>query len=148
MSYDDALLHHVQRMVMADMGLDWESVQLDEDGEIWFRNLEERPVCVRLLVEDGTTWARLFVEGARDLKRSAKLLREVNELNLSLVGGRALLAGSRLILAAEVPVESVEPGDLRRLVDVLSAHAERSGPMIQLVYGTPPADREDEGADR
>ena len=138
MSYDDALVHHVQRMVMHDMGLDWADVQLDEDGEIWFRNHEDRGVCVRLLVQDGATWTRVYVEGARGLKRSAKLLCEVNELNLSLVGGRALLVGGRLILAAETPVESLERGDLRRLVDVLSEHAERSGPMIQMVYGTPP----------
>jgi hypothetical protein len=75
-------------------------------------------------------------------------MREVNELNLSLVGARALLAGGRLILAAEVLTESLEPGELRRLVDVLSEHAERSGPMIQLVYGTQPPSSEHEAADR
>lgn len=142
MSYHDALLHHGQRMLMADCGLDWDSVQLDEDDEICFLDSHERMVTVRFVHDAGTTWLRVFVTAAHDLKRSAKLLREVNELNLSLVAARALLLGTRLILSAEVTLESLEAGELRRLVDLLSDNAERSGPMIQMLYGQAAPDRQ------
>ena len=142
MSYDVALLHHGQRMLMADCGLDWDAVQLDEDDEICFLDTHERMVTVRFFTDAGTTWLRVFVNAAQDLKRSAKLLREVNELNVSLIACRALLLGSRLMLSAEVTLESLEPDELRRLVDLLSENAERSGPMIQMLYGQESPDRQ------
>jgi hypothetical protein len=55
----------------------------------------------------------------RSLEREP--LREVNELNLSLLGTRAMVTpGGWLILAGEVELESVEPGELGRLVGPLT----------------------------
>lgn len=142
MSYLDALQHHLQRMVMADFGLTWKDVRCDQDGDVCFLDDHGRVVTVRLRHLDSATWVRVFVHASQELKRSAKLLREVNELNHSLVGARALLTPERrLVLAAEVLAESLEPGELGRLVSVLSENAERSGGMIQLLYGERSADR-------
>lgn len=136
MSYDDALSHHFQRMLMADFGLSWEGVQPDSDGEICFLDTHDRLVSSVLLELESTTWARLWITAAAGLKRHAKLLREVNELNLSLRGARALLTeDGRLVLACEIVLSALEPGVLRQHVDILSENAERSGSMIRLMFG-------------
>jgi hypothetical protein len=145
-SYDQALVHHLQRMLMADLGQSWEDVQLDDDGDVCFRDAYHRPITVQIIDTLGTVWARVWVIAAFGIKRSAKLLREVNELNLSLFGARAeVTPWGWLIVSTEVALESVEPGELGRLVEVVTENAERSGPMIQLLYGaggTPKESRE------
>ena len=135
MSYDDAMEHHLQRMVMADFGLTWEGVQADSDGEICFLDTHDRLVSC-LIVDLGTPWARIYMTATAGLKRSAKLLREVNELNLSLQGCRALLTpDGRLVLAAETLLEALEPGVLKAHLEVMSENAERSGSMIRMMFG-------------
>src|SRR5947209_5309539 len=111
MSFDQALVHHLQRCLMADAGLSWEDVQPDDDGDVCFIDEHDRLATVRIIVSGSVTWARVWVVAARGLKRSAKLMREVNELNLSLVGARAMLSPpGLLILAGEIALESVEAG--------------------------------------
>ena len=148
MSYDQALTHHMQRMLMADCGLSWADVQLDEDSEVCFRDEHDRIITVHVLERGPMVWLHVWVLAAMGLKPSATLLREVNELNLSLLGARAeLTPWGYLVLSAEVALESLEPGELGRLVELLTENAERSGPMIQLMYGAGGASKEAREAD-
>lgn len=138
MSYTDSLEHHLQRMVMADFGLTWEAVQLDDDGEICFLDEHDRVVICGIVHAEDAYWARVWVTAANGLKRSAKLLREVNELNGSLVGCRALLThDGRLVIAFESLLEALERGVLRRHVAVLSEAAEGPGSLIRMMFGAP-----------
>lgn len=142
MTYATALWHHVQRSAMADLDLTWAEVQPDEDGDIVTVD-----VCIRLLVDEG--WVRVWRVAASGLRPTVKLLREVNDHNVSLRGARVLLTdGGTLIVAGELRAESLEPGELGTLVRIVAECAEQVGPPVQIVYGSPSTHPASEEADR
>ena len=131
MTYTSPLWHHVQRSAMADLDMDWDEVQPDGDGDIIAPG-----ACIRLLEDEG--WVRVWMVGATGLRRSAKLLREVNDLKVSIRVARVMLTeGSQLIVAGEVRAESLEPGELGELVRIVAQCAARIGELVQIVHGTP-----------
>jgi hypothetical protein len=137
-NYAVTLTHHLQRMLHRDFEIPMEGLQLDDDEDLCF--VVEGWTCwASLLIEEGgATWARLWTVAARDLKRSARLLREVNEINTALRGCRVLLTDSgRLIVAAEVLAESIEPGELALVVGGITSCASSVGELVQLFHGTP-----------
>ena len=130
MAYMSAVWHHVQRSAMADLELDWDDVQPDEDGDIVTVD-----ACIRLIECRG--WVRVSRVAANGLRRSAKLLREVNDHNVSLCGARVLLTeGGLLIVAGEIRAESLEPGELGALVRIVADTAEQVGELVQIMYGS------------
>ena len=130
-----AMEHHVQRMLMHDFELAYADVESDDDGDYAIPT-ESGTVFARLIFDADRVWVRLWTEAARGLRRSAKLLREVNEINQRHVGSRALLTDNGvLIVAAEVIAESVEKGELGTLVGILAETAEEIGSLVQIVYG-------------
>ena len=137
MNYTVALMHHLQRMLHRDLEIAMDALTPDDDGDLCL--LVEGWTCwATLLVEESTTWARFWTVAARDLKRSAKLLREVNEINTGLRGCRVLLTdGGQLIVAAEVLAESLEPGEVELVVGRITSCATSVGELVQLFHGTP-----------
>lgn len=91
-------------------------------------------VYVRL-VEQSPPLVRVWSPAAHDLPTTAKVLREVNDVNRGLVGARAFLGGRTLYVAGELEVESVEPGELGRLVERVGTTAVRVGSMLAAVHG-------------
>ena len=142
MTYATALLHHVQRSAMADLDLTWAEVQPDEDDDIVTLD-----ACIRLLEMEG--WVRVWRVAASGLRPSVKLLREVNDHNVSLRGARVLLTDNGLlIVAGEIRAESLEPGELGTLVRIVADCAEQVGPPVQIVYGSPASFPSPEEVDR
>lgn len=116
----------------------------DDDGDlrvVW-RTL---PVYVRL-VEGGPPLVRVWTPAAYDLPSTAKVLREVNDVNAALSGARCFLRGRTLYVAGELEVASVEPGELGRLVERVGTTGVRVGSMLAAVHGGvhPRADQEEE----
>ncbi|MCW2607334.1 MAG: hypothetical protein JWO60_2027 [Frankiales bacterium] len=109
---------------------------LDEDGDVrivW----ETLAVYVRLL--PGTPpLVRVWAPAASGLPGHAKVLRELNDVNAGLVGARSFLRGGTLYVAGELEVESVEPGELGRLVERVGTTAVRVGSMLVAVHGGSP----------
>jgi hypothetical protein len=139
-TYADALLHHLQRSMHRDLCVSFGDLALDDQGDITIA-AENGPCYVSLLSEDGssTTWARVWTIAAEDLKPTAKLLREINEINTEMLAARILLADNgRLVVTAEVRAESVEPGELGDLVHIVGRCAARIGPLVGIVHGGAP----------
>lgn len=128
-----ALLHHLQRMLMRDLELTLAQVKPEDDGEIAVVGDEGVVLYARLFGDQ--VWARLWAVAARNLKPSAKLLREVNEHNQALCGARAFLHDGQLVVVGEMPAASLEPGDLRLLADEIVSCALEVGSLVQVVYG-------------
>lgn len=132
-----ALEHHVQRMLMADFCVSYADVAVDEDGDVGITTPSGVRVYLRLLydVEDAA-WVRVWSPAASDLRPTAKLLREVNEINQRSIGTRVLLTESRsLVVCAEVVAGSVEKDDLGILVQRLASAVTEVGALVQLVHG-------------
>jgi hypothetical protein len=121
---------------MHDLELSYADVQEDVDGDYGVFTDDGARVYARLIYDAEQVWVRLWTEAAHDLRPTAKLLREVNEINLHHVGSRVVLAPDGvLVVAAEVRAESVEPGELGTLIGILSETATEIGELIQIVYG-------------
>lgn len=139
MTYADALLHHVRRSLHGDLCVAFADLALDDQGDLTVAG-ENGPCFVSLLSQDGSssTWARVWTIAAEDLKPTAKLLREINEINSELVGARILLADNgRLVVTAEVRAESIEPGEIGELVGLVGRCAAQVGPLVGIVHGRP-----------
>jgi hypothetical protein len=125
-------------MLMHDLELSYADVEADEDGDYPLHTDSGVLVYARLIHAEDQVWVRLWAEAARGLRRTAKLLREVNEINQRHVGSRVLLADNGvLIVAAEVRADSVEPGELGTLIGILTETATEIGALVQIVYGEP-----------
>lgn len=109
---------------------------VDDDGDLCIP-YRGRTLWATLLVEDSATWARVWTVAATGLKRTAKLLREINEINVAIRACRALLDGGQLIVAAEIICESLEPGELTQIAGRVVSYAEQVGEPVQLVHGAP-----------
>jgi hypothetical protein len=130
-----ALEHHLRRVAMGDLGLSYADSAPDEDGDICLP-ADPVPVYARLL---STTppCVRLWSVAATGLKRSARLLREVNEINSQQLHTRVVLtADGRLMVLAEVMAASLEHGELAALARRVSSTVSEVGPLVQVVYGT------------
>jgi hypothetical protein len=123
-------------MLMHDLELSYAEVEADDDGDYPLHTDAGVLVYARLIHHADQVWVRLWTQAACGLRRTAKLLREVNEVNQRHVGTRVVLTDDGgLIAAAEVRADSVEPGELGTLVQALSDTVTEVGGLIQIVYG-------------
>jgi hypothetical protein len=123
-------------MLMHDLELSYADVEADDDGDYSLRTEGGVLVYARLIHDADQVWVRLWTQVAHGLRRTAKVLREVNEINQRHVGCRVLLTDDgTLIAAAEVRADSVEPGELGTLIGILSDTVTEVGGLIQIVYG-------------
>jgi hypothetical protein len=132
------LEHHLQRMLMHDLELSYADVEADDDGNYPLHTDSGVLIYARLIHAEDQVWVRLWAEAARGLRRTAKLLREVNEINQRHVGSRVLLTDhGSLVVAAEVRADSVEYGELGTLIGILTDTVTEIGGLVQIVYGEP-----------
>lgn len=137
MNDHEILLHHLCRSLHRDLVVPMSALVVDDDGDMGIP-YRGRTLWATLLVEDSVTWARVWTVAAIGLKRTAKLLREINEINVAVRGCRVLLTdGGQLIVAAEVICESLEPGELTQIAGRVVAYAEQVGELVQLVHAAP-----------
>ena len=138
----EILMHHLCRSLHRDLEVPMSALALavDDDGDLCIP-YHGRTLWATLLVEDSVTWARVWTVAATGLKRTAKLLREINEINVAIRACRALLTdGGQLIVAAEIICASLEPGELTqvgsgRVVRGAGRRAGAAGPWSADVQG-------------
>jgi len=137
----ELLMHHLCRSLHRDLVVPMSALAVDDDGDLCIP-YQGRTLWATLLVEDSVTWARVWTVAATGLKPTAKLLREINEINVAIRACRALLTdGGQLIVAAEIICESLEPGELTQIAGRVVSYAEQVGELVQLVHGTPTSSR-------
>lgn len=118
----------------------------DDRGDVTLP-VGEVPVVVRL-VPGAPPLVQVSSAAAHGLPSTARVLREVNDVNAGLVGARAfLLQDGTLHVVGELEVVSVEGGELGRLVLRVGTTATRVGSLLVAVHGGRlPAVREEEPA--
>src|SRR5581483_8970302 len=93
------------------------------------------PVWVRSLFEHDPPLVRVWAAAARSVKKSAALLKELNELNIGLQQIRCLYVNRTVVVSCEAEIESIEPGQLGRLVNRVGTTSEHVGQLIAAMYG-------------
>ena len=125
------LRSHVERC----MQMVWDDADLETDGDGdygfrsdsclgWIRISEQRPLIVTVYA-----WA------ATGLKSSAKLLREVNEINGQARGPKIYLIGECVIVEQAVLASSLDFDSFHYAVRAVCSIADDIGPMLAAVYG-------------
>src|SRR3954447_6688023 len=135
MSWEDALLHHVERSIERDFGLS--DLEQDCDGDYGVLG-GGAPVWVRPMLDHDPPLARVWTTAAHGVKASAAVLREINDLNAGLRQVRIVLADGVVHLAAEVEAASLEGGQIWRLADHVGTTALHVGELISVVHGGDP----------
>ena len=130
MSYLEMARSHVKEL--AREAFDLTEVVVDRDGDLPF------PYGTAVLhisvVADGRlvrAWSRA-VEGVAVTK---PVLREVNDVNASLVLARTWVDGHAVMVEGCLPVEPLRARDLKALVHEVGRTADRLGTMLATVHG-------------
>ena len=127
-----ALHHHIQRSLQRDLGMPLG--EADDDGD-YGSVVDGHIVWVRPLLDETPPLVRAWTPAAHGVKTSAALLREINDVNMGLNQVRCFLVGKGVMLCAEVELESLEQGELGRLVTLVGQTADRVGELITTVFG-------------
>jgi hypothetical protein len=126
------LRHHVQRCLQRDLGITLHDP--DDNGDYWVM-VDDQPVWVRCLLEHTPALARVWAPAASGVKRSAAVLRELNELNAGLRRLCCILGGGSVQVTSDLEIESIEPGELGRLVEHVGRTARHVGELMATVHG-------------
>ena len=132
MIYDQVLHHHVQRCLERDLGVP--RCDADDDGD-YGAIMDGRVVWVRPMFDESPALVRVWAAALHGVKKSAALLTEINEINVGLTRIRCVLLGRNVTITAEAELESIEPGELGRLVTLVGQTAEHVGELIHAVFG-------------
>lgn len=108
-------------------------MQPDSDGD--YGVCHDGMLCWVRILGDTEPLVRVWAYAAVDVKRSAKLLTELNEINSTLRLIRCFWSDGLVVVAGEMVLESVEPGDLGGLVAHVGSTARHTGELIAAVYG-------------
>lgn len=132
MSYCLALRHHVERSLERD--LDVPTFGPDDDDD-YGAVVADLMVWVRPLIHHDPPLVRVWTPAVHDVKKSARLLTELNDLNVGMSQTRCLLSGTSVMVVAEVEIESLTDGLLGRLVTQVGETAAHVGALIATVFG-------------
>jgi hypothetical protein len=140
---DEMFRSHVQRCLQ-DV---WECSELvtDADGDYPYRDGTAACwVSVRTGPKPGV---RVFAYAAVEVKRTARLLTEVNELNSRSRWARIFWESGTVMVAADIPWTAVDRPTLAHYTQTVGSVADDIGKMLAVVYGgsTPfPAETDEE----
>ena len=133
MSYEVALRHHIERRLRLDLEGDY--MGPDEDGDYAHIHDGGPIVWVRPDFSAEPAGLRLSAVAALDVKRSAAMLGELNAWNDVLRYVRVTWSGGAVRVWGDLIIESIEPGELGRLVTLVGDHATRVGEVMSVMYG-------------
>ena len=96
------------------------------------------------LDDSGAPMVRVWTSLALDVRKSAKLLDTLNQLNVGATGARAFWVDGQVVVATEMVAETLHPQDLYLACGTVGEAAERFGPQLAAQFGgrtpfTPPA---------
>lgn len=125
------LRSHVERCLQ-DL---WGSTELhvDDDGDYPFRS--GTAACWVSVVEEPAPGVRVFGYGARELRRSADLVREVNELSSRHGFAKVVLVDGIALVSAYLHWSGVNRLSLDQAMRDVGDVAGEIGPLLAAVYG-------------
>lgn len=98
------------------------------------------PHEIRLHTQSGLALVRVSAGMVVGTKASKRLLAEMNELNTARAFSRRILVDGKVLIVAEMPVESLRTGDLEQLVSMILCLARLDAPMLAEHGGRPVTD--------
>ena len=104
----------------------------DEDGDYPFNS--GTSACFVQVASDALD-VRVLAIAADGLRPSAKLLAEINEINLRCRSARVQLADKQVQVVQVVPALGCTADTLRLALDSVTAVGDHLGPLIAAVYG-------------
>ena len=124
------LRSHVERALQEHWGR--KDLVVDCDGDYPFRagqamgwvSIESQPPAVRV-----------FAHAARGIKRSAKVLAEVNELSASARWAKVFWHDDIVFVSRALDLEGADSSSIRLACDTVAAVAEEIAPMLAMVFG-------------
>ncbi len=131
MAYVDLVRSHVERLLQDEFEL--ARVERDADGDYGFRH-GSAGYYVRV-VEDDPVLVRVFAVAVVGVKRSAKLLAELNSVNTHLVFGRVFWAAGLVMVEHTLLASSLDRETLARAARSVATVSDDVGPMLCAVYG-------------
>lgn len=105
----------------------------DDDGD--YGVVHDGMLCWVRILGHTDPLVRAWAPAVYDVKRSAKLLAELNDINAGLRLLRCFWSHGTVIVAGEMVLESVEEGDLGGLVMHVATTARHTGELIAAVFG-------------
>lgn len=136
MSYLEALESHLHQTLGKAVGRP--SPETDADGD-YPVNVDGVNCWVTVLkLEDGPPLARAWSVAAIGVKHGKKVLGELNDANANWNQIRCVYEGGTVLIAGEIEIESLEPGELDRLVTKVASKTQHLGELITAVHGGTP----------
>ena len=87
------------------------------------------------LDDSGAPMVRIWTPLALDVRKSAKLLDTLNQLNVAATGARAFWVDGQVVVATEMVAETLHPQDLHLACGAVGEAAERFGPQLAAQFG-------------
>ncbi len=131
MAYVDMVRSHVERLLQDEFELC--RVKRDADGDYPLR-CGSAVYFVRVMDADPVV-VNVFSAAVSGVKRSAKLLEEINSVNSRAVFGRAYWLHGTVFVEHTLLATSLDRETLGRACSAVGTIADDVGPMIALVYG-------------
>lgn len=131
MAYVDMVRSHVERLLQDEFELP--RVERDGDGDYGFRH-GSAGYYIRV-VDDDPVVVRVFAIAVVGVKRSAKLLAELNAVNTHLVFGRVFWVAGMVMVEHTLLASSLDRETLARAVRSVATVSDDVGPMLTAVYG-------------
>ena len=133
MSWDLAMVHHIERRLQVELGMGL--VEPDEDGDYACLADEGPVVWVRPALAMDPPTLRVFCQAAREVKRSAALLTELNSWNNALPIVRVSWESGVVRAFGDLTIMSIEPGELGALVRQVSRTAQQLSEVVCPMFG-------------
>jgi hypothetical protein len=124
---------HVERVLQEH----WHQHHLvvDGDGDYPFR--AGQAMCW-VSVQSDPAAVQVFAQAVRGVKRSAKLLAEVNELSGSARWVKVFWHDDTVFVSRILDVDGADAGSIRRACDTVATVAQDIAPMLAAVFGGEP----------
>lgn len=125
------LRSHVERSLMSI----WSSTELeiDDDGDYPFRS--QTAMCWVRVMEGDLPTVRVFAHAATGVKSSARMLTELNDLNLQARWAKLTWNRGVVMVDAALPWTEVDAASLLRLLDGVTGVADDVGSLFAGVFG-------------
>jgi hypothetical protein len=121
---------HVERCL--EDAWDVHRAQADADGDYRFRS--QRSACYVQVAPDGRD-VRVVGIAAYGVRPTAKLLKELNELNTACRAGHVVLVGNHVNVMQTLPAAGCTPDTMKQTCDGVSKVADDVGIMIAAMFG-------------
>ncbi len=125
------LRSHVERCLQ-DV---WEKHDLVMDGDGDYPYRWGTAACWVGVTTEATVGVRVFAHAAHGLKRTARLLSEINEVNTRSRWARVFWNQGTVIVAAELPWTAIDRPTLDQFMRSVGSVADDIGTMMAAVYG-------------